>query len=347
MDDAAGALEARSREARRARWAAPVLLAGALVAPGAAAAYETDQYLHRALPLADAVEPLNAEVNLALENIAARWRAGPDPRRFARAVYVELGGRHWVDRLERWAIRSPEIDKVEHYKRHSIYRGMSPFARRVGYLFGVGPTINVAGTRFGTDKLGHFISQGWKYHKRYLRNPTAEHAVRLGVRNEASIFGSPFTGSFSNADLVANYEGLRFYRSLFEDGIVGELPAIVEFTGAGARLRRPFDFRDHVNDYWDEALNPNRFDRLMSGPMLRRLATLCPEYEADPGLWVSSSDAELRERYSHLGMRDGRRYRLDQVCTARAPGSGGARANGRPGDRGGPGSEHPEERRNR
>lgn len=284
------------------------------LAAGAASGYETEQYSHRDLPLADAVDQLNGQVNRALEEIAARWHRGTDRRRFARAVYRELGGRHWVDRLERWAIRSPSVDKPDGYKRHSIYRGLPFWARRVGYLFGVGPTLEVAGVRLGTDKLGHFLSQGWKYHKRYLRSGSEAQAIRLGVRNEASIFGSPFTGAFSNADLVANYEGFLFYRSLFEDGVVGERPAILEFANTGARLRRPFDFRDHVNDYWDEALNPNRFDRLMSGPMLRRLSDLCPVYLADPAPWTSPADAELRERYAHLGMRDGTTHRLDRVC---------------------------------
>jgi hypothetical protein len=289
---------------------------------GVASGYETDQYSHRDLQLADSVDALNDEVNRALEDIASSWRGGEDPRRFARAVYRELGGRHWIDRLERWAIRSPNIDKPERYKRHSVYRGLPVWARRVGFLFGVGPTLEVSGVRLGSDKLGHFLSQGWKYHKRYLRSRSEAHALRLGVRNEASIFGSPFTGAFSNADLVANYEGFLFYRSLFEDGVVGDRPAIVEFVGAGARLRRPFDFRDHVNDYWDEALNPNRFDRLMHGTMLRRLRELCHLYRAAPERWISAAEDELRERYSHLGMRDGTTHRLDRVCAPSVPDAG-------------------------
>ncbi len=281
---------------------------------GAASGYETDQYSHRDVPLADSIDLLNEEVNRALEDIASRWRRGDDPRLFARAVYRELGGRHWVDRLERWAIRSPHVAKPERDKRQSIYRGAPFWARRMGFLFGVGPTINVGGVRLGTDKLGHFLSQGWKYHKRYLRSGAEAQAVRLGVRNEASIFGSPFTGTFSNADLVANYEGLLFYRSLFEDGVVGDRPAIVEFSGTGARLRRPFDFRDHINDFWDEALNPNRFDRLLREPMLRQLSGLCDQYATDPRRWIPRSEAELRTRYAHLGMRDGTTHRLDRVC---------------------------------
>jgi len=289
------------------------LLAGALARPSAA--YETDQYSLRDEQLADSVDQLNERVNVALGEIAADWRGAPDPSLFARAVYKRLGGRHWVDHLERWAIRRSEIDKRDEGKRQSIYGDLPFWATRINFLFGVGPTIRVAGVLIGTDKLGHFLSQGWKYHKRYLRGLPIEKTVRLGVRNEAFIFGGPFTGVFSNADLVADYEGLLFYRSLFEDNVVEDRRAIIEWTAGGARLARQFDFRDHVNDFWDEALNPNRFDRLLDGPMRQRLMSLCPSYQEDPSAWVSPDDAELREHYAHLGIRDGTSHRLDQLCT--------------------------------
>lgn len=296
----------------------------ALTATGAAG-YETDQYSQRLTPIADAVGRLNAKVNEALVEIAADWDRGADRRAFARAVYVRLGGRHWVDRLERWAIRHPEIAKTSPSRRRSIYRGLPFWATRINFLFGVGPTIEVAGVRIGTDKLGHFLSQGWKYHKRHLRGLPEATVVRLGRRNEASIFGGPATGSYSNADLVANYEGYRFYRSLFEGGIVGAKGPIVEWTaGGGARIARRFDFADHVNDYWDEALNPNRYDRLLRGPMARRLRTLCPQFERAPERFVADDDDALRARYAWLGMRDGSRHRLDRIC---APdGAGGRQA---------------------
>lgn len=282
--------------------------------PASAPAYETDQYSCRDQELEDSVDLLNGAVNTALAEIARDWRGGPDPRRFARAVYGTLGGRHWVDRLERWAIRDDAVDKIDRGRRQSIYRGLPFWATRVNFFFGVGPTLEIAGTRVGSDKLGHFISQGWKYHRRFLRGAGVEGAVRLGVRNESTLFGSPSTGAFSNADLVANYEGFLFYRSLFEDGVVLGLPAIVRFEGERAVLQRPFDFRHHVNDYWDEALLPNRYDRLLSGPMQRRLSELCPLYARDPDAWVSPRDATLRQRYAHLGLRDGTSHRLDRVC---------------------------------
>ncbi len=280
-----------------------------------AAPYETDQYSGRQNEVEDAVELLNHRVNQALETIAGEWRGPADRGRFARRVYSRLGGRHWVDRLERWAIRSPEVEKVSMARRKSVYSGLPFWARRANFFFGVGPTIRVNGVLVGTDKLGHFISQGWKYHRRHLRGYPTERVVRLGVRNEAGIFGSPTTGTFSNADLVANYEGFRFYLSLFGGDEETGKPAIVTWEGGRARLQRPFDFRDHVNDYWDEALNPNRYDALLRTPMLVRLRELCVEYQSTPESYISADDEELRLRYRHLGLRDGTSHRMDRVCS--------------------------------
>ncbi len=327
ISDAMAPLENEGRRERppggrlvRPRALAATAIALALVS-AAAPGYETDQYSNRSVQLADSVEQLNGEVNRALGDVAARWRHGDDPRRFARAVYRELGGRHWVDRLERWAIRSPQIDKPERYKRHNVYRGTPFWARRVGFFFGMGPTFEVAGARLGSDKLGHFVSQGWKYHKRYLRTGSEAYAVRLGVRNEASIFGSPFTGAFSNADLVANHEGFLFYRSLFEDGVVDDRPGdhrvrrLRSASAPAVRLPRPRQ-RLLGRGAQPEPLRPAaaRADAASAERPLRPV----PGRSGAMGL---PRDAELRARYSHLGMRDGTTHRLDRVCETESRGT--------------------------
>ncbi len=53
---------------------------------------------------------------------------------------------------------------------------------------------------------------------------------------------------FSNADLVANYEGWRFYQSLFEDNVVEGKAAILMLDGDIYVQQRPFSFADHIND---------------------------------------------------------------------------------------------------
>ena len=121
-------------------------------------------------------------------------------------------------------------------------------------------------------------------------------------------------GNFSNADLVANYEGHRFFRSLFEDDIVPGKPAILRWEGNGWSIQRQFDWADHVNEYWDEALNINHFDAMLYKHMYKRFISYCPRYWQNPSLYTIVNEQPLKDRYGHLGLRDNSVLRLDSLC---------------------------------
>ncbi len=287
------------------------LLGGARVA-----AYETDQFHNRLMPLRDSAPVLDREVNRALTDIARRWRGPRDDWRFVNAVYHRLGGLHWVDHIEKWAAKSPEVDKLITPRFQSIYAHHPIWATRVTGLFGVGASFQVSGVLIGSDKLGHFFSQGRKFYRRWLRSQDEAQAARHSAFTERAIFGQITTGDYSNADLVANYEGHRFYRSLFEDGITGDKPAILHWNGTRYDVQRPFAWADHVNPYWDEALNISDFDRLLYKHMRARFLTFCgdyaraPErYEIDPAI-----EQNLKRKYAMLELRDASELRLPNLC---------------------------------
>lgn len=284
-----------------------------------AEAYETDQFYNRSAPIADSTKVLNRKVNDTLEEIVAEWRKGHDENAFVNEIYHKLGGHHWVDKLERWAMKSPEVDKLETPRYHSIYSGMPIWSTRATFFFGIGKTIRLNDQLIGSDKLGHFFSQGRKFYRRYLKYGSEEQAAKQSAYTERAIFGSGTTGSYSNADLVANYEGYRFYRSLFEDGVVPGKPAILRWENGGWVIQREFDWADHVNEYWDEALNMNDFDVLLYKRMRKRLLKLCPQYWQDPSRYTIAHEEVLRARYAHLDLHDSRFLRLDALCATEAP----------------------------
>jgi hypothetical protein len=302
------------RLSRNSRGALMLLVALLLASGSPSAAHETDQYSIRDLMLADSTEVLNTEFNRILAEIALDWTSGENPAKFATRVFKKMGGRHYIDKYERWALQSGEVDYLDLPKEESIYRGASVLQARVVFFFGIGSTIRVNDTLVGTDKIGHFLSLGWKYHRRYLRGKPEDKVVKLGPRSESAIFGSATTGVFSNADLVANYEGYLFYRSLFDDDVIPGKPAIIAWEDRGARVQRPFDWRDHVNNFWDEALNPSFYDKLIRRRVVRNLGELCNAYFATPERFVAPDDETLRSRYAHLKMRDTSDYRLDYLC---------------------------------
>lgn len=281
-------------------------------------AYETDQFSNRLRPVADSREILNIKVNQTIREVADNWQGPRDDWKFVNQVYHSIGGHHWVDKLERWAMNAPEVEKLDTPRRRSIYSGHPIWATRVAALFGVGPTMQINGVLIGSDKIGHFLSQGRKFYRRYLRFNSESRAGEWSAYTERALFGQMSTGSYSNADLVANYEGYVFYRSLFEEGVIGDKPAILSWQGDKWLVQREFDWADHVNAYWDEALNINHYDSLLYEHMQTRLMTFCPDYRTQPASYTIRDEAALAKKYGHLQLRNTAELRLPNLCNEAA-----------------------------
>jgi hypothetical protein len=285
-----------------------------LLSCSGANAYETDQFSNRDADIADSTNVLNGQMNRTIEEIVEEWDRGFDEWAFVNQIYRKVGGRHWVDRIERWAMRSPDVEKLDTPRYGGIYSKHPFWATRTIALFGIGKTIRLNDQLIGTDKLGHFISQGRKFYRRFRRLGNEDEAAMRSAFTERAIFGTMTTGNYSNADLVANYEGHRFYRSLFEDDIVEGKPAILRWEGNGWVIQRDFDWADHVNEYWDEALLINSYDGLLYKRIHDRLLSLCPEYWEQPSLYSIVNEERLKRRYAHLGLKDNSELRLDSLC---------------------------------
>ena len=285
-----------------------------LIAPATAGAFETDQFSNRDQVIADSTSQMNRQVNLAIAHAITGKYGRRDDMQVVNGIYYKIGGKHWVDKIERWAMETDEIDRLDTGNHESIYAGHPIWATRVASLFGVGATIKINAVLVGTDKFGHFLSQGRKFYRRWLKMHDESKAAEHSAYTERALFGQMTTGSYSNADLVANYEGYLFYRSLFEDNIIAGKPSILQWKGDHWIMQRPFDWSDHVNDYWDEALNVNHYDKLLYPHMKARLLMLCDEYQSAPELFVIHDEAVLLRRYHHLQLRDTSELRLSNLC---------------------------------
>jgi len=244
----------------------------------------------------------------------ADWKGKRNDWKVVTSIYNDIGGHHWVDKIERWAMKSEEVERLQPSRRESIYQGHPLWATRVAAVFGVGPTIKLNGVLIGSDKLGHFLSQGRKFYRRYLKFQDESKAAEHSAFTERALFGQGTTGVYSNADLVANYEGFRFYRSLFEDDIIPGKPAILAWQDNSWVIQRQFTWADHVNEYWDEALNINHFDNLLYPHMKERLQAFCPDYFQAPELYEIENEELLQQRYHHLQLRDTSDLRLGNLC---------------------------------
>jgi hypothetical protein len=279
------ASSARLRLVTRTALAA-VLSFNVMSAP-VALALETDQYAAWTHPLEDAAAVINARFNLeitrALDDLDRNPAQSITCEAIAKAVQRRLSFEIFQP-IELWVVQSPLVDQfplrgseAAQFKRHSIYRDHGPFD--VGMWLPLAPTIEVAGVRFGTDKLAHFVSSGWKYRNAFFRHArrgrSEEEAVRAaihwGIFEERGINGTLASGIFSRADLEADYQGMRFYLAL-----CGGPDPLLAVDGGRWRLRRSFDVREYVTPEWDESYQTCIYSRSRWRKVRPEIVERCP-----------------------------------------------------------------------
>jgi hypothetical protein len=289
-----------------------------LVAPRAAEALETDQFTPPRRPLADVGPEVSREVMRRIEIAVARvndrtarhlkradaagegfWRRHhlreaereSGERALAAEVYRELAGPGLPEcHLERWIRKHRFANgpaRHEMSSARSVY-GPSPLARSP-FIVSLSPTVNVFGVYCGADKMGHLVQQGYQYFDTFIRAEeraaSGTHAaalaaaVKRGVDQERGFYGLALVGVYSNADLAANYAGLKLYLNLTRPVSFGgpPRPALLVrenrrwvFNGdrsvSGGGVSRGADrsvefLRPFVSDHFNEALNPPLFSR--------------------------------------------------------------------------------------
>ncbi len=197
----------------------------------------------------------------------ARLRSGET---LAREVFKRLG-----DGIPPLTNSGTWMEKHEFKASPARYKtsfGDSIFGRYpVNYLT-ISETVKVYGAEFGTDKVAHLFQQGYSYYRivktaRAKGLPAAEaveKARRFGRRTERTIYGTLVSGVYSNADLCANYTGMRFYENLTETITLGGAvypPLVVLENGVwkfnGTQNRRENLLEPFLTAHLNEALNPS------------------------------------------------------------------------------------------
>ena len=142
----------------------------------------------------------------------------------------------------------------------------------------ISKTVNIYGTQFGTDKIAHMFQQGYDYYvirKRALAKGLTEEkaikkAVNFGKRTENTYFGIWVSAIYSNADLAANYAGLKFYEGLTHEVMIGDKirPAIVILKDGKWALNESADLpeiliKPFISKHLNEAYNPSKIFNIL------------------------------------------------------------------------------------
>lgn len=193
------------------------------------------------------------------------------------------------------------------------------------------PTIRVNGVECGTDKFDHFFQQGYRYYKIYTnqlhKNKTPEQAakkaVSWGKMTERTFYGYMVSGVYSNADLFANYAGMKFYLGLTQPVQVGSetRPAILTLVDGKWQIADPDSRRNNflkpfIADQMNEALNPSGYSFLVY-PVVRGVVRkqACPEWLA---AYPSLTKTDFADRSRALELWNGEDYgftRKDKTVT--------------------------------
>ncbi len=244
-----------------------LLISSILSSCHVALARETDQFTTPRAPLHD----FGPELSRKVVEIIESDRTGDDPE---RVLSRWVGNYFFSSRLVRWMNKLRVAEHPASFRPSvfaSIYRrAVSPLP--ASFVFDA-PTVRIHGYYMGTDKIDHFFQQGHAYFemasKHELDGAGAGEAIALvvahGVAQEHKYFGTAMSGVYSNADLAANYAGMKFYQNLRHAVRIGErlLPPLFERSREGWRLRPDINpdrlLLPFLSNHLDESLNPSRY----------------------------------------------------------------------------------------
>lgn len=301
-----------------ARLAGGILLAISALAstPGPAACAEIDSLTDRARGLADASEQLEGRLNDALRTGVARANQTSEGcneetlyRELRRALVTPFIGHVLTESLNEDGM----LDRRRIRREESIYRDLDVLDAISVHWKDLSAVVRVGETLTGVDKIGHFIVEGWQYFEiAYREGDGIAAAMAWGKRTERTYFGLYTTGVFSYADLVADFEGMRFWLRVLggaddplDRGWRAKRPYVTcgrRFWIAGDRrwrLARELDLDRYVTPVWDEAVNCCRYrNEEIEGLVRARIAELSEAAAVDYTCPVDSAAcARARERY--------------------------------------------------
>lgn len=245
---------------------------------GHLSAAEVDQFSQ--LPdveLQDSSALLNAEVEQRIERALVRAnRNAPHlkPRKVQRVPeqsrcnvdrlydsFRVLLARPIIGQVESFAQQSPKVSRLSMPLQESIYRDFTwPDSPSLVLSERVAAVVRVGDDFVGTDKFGHFFTEGYSYFLETdrLKSPLNK-AFLFGEWTESVYFGAETTGVYSFADLVANFNGLRFWNRILADHPDpmtdrADVP-YVRCQSDKWVAAADFDWRDYVDPAWNESVN--------------------------------------------------------------------------------------------
>lgn len=239
---------------------------------------EVDQFSVDQSLIQNSINQLNLKLNQYMVKGISRANTGAESCGVAK-LYAELYSKLAKNSLHSNFIRAVEdsnnIDKLEVPRSESIFEGWrfldgfrlwNPVNDLVGTP--LAPILRLNNFLIGLDKLQNMFSNGFDYFEKvYLEGEGIKETLLWGAAREKGSYLEKYlgTGVFSYADLLASFQGMRFWNAIVNKGedplgalLKGETP-YVKCIGDRWVLAQPVDLADFVDAGFDESFNCSRF----------------------------------------------------------------------------------------
>ncbi len=275
-------------------------------------ASEIDPFNNRSVPLKDSLPSVNLKANTLLQD-ALKELNEKNHKCSEKKLYKKMRKvfrNQYTSKFGKWIVKTDELDKMTTYTSESIYKEFKWYQAVIPGLWAkindpAGQIINVGGVYVGTDKFEHFSGSGFLYFKKfYLKGKTLEDAMNIGYRAETGIMGATMTGVMSYADMVANFNGMRFWNTVLGKNVdiltKEEVSPYLSCVDGKWEQQREIDFSEYIDQTWDEGINCSW---MRTESLLRKVKDRIQEYNDKTGENLSCPlNSELLER-------DGEKYK--------------------------------------
>ena len=253
-------------------------------------------------------------------------------------LYSELRKAIYQSFTASWGLKGYDLDKQlrgllsrQSYSlslNDSIYRDIDYLEGFSLNLKELSDVVNINGFLIGLDKIGHFFAEGWQYFElTQNENNSIEQALEWGKEQEAGKFGYSTTGIFSFADLVANFNGWRFWNKVLlkeDDPLKGVLANFFNRPYISCDIQiissiknrkivkaweynSRFDLSDYVDGTWDEGNNCNSYqDPIIEEKVTLRIKNVAPYFSCP---FIIEYCLESQEKYGYYA-----KYVLHPYC---------------------------------
>ena len=253
-------------------------------------------------------------------------------------LYTELRKAIFQSLTASWGLKGYDLDKQlrsllirQSYSlslNDSIYRDIDYIEGFSLNLKELSDVVNIDGHLIGLDKIGHFFAEGWQYFELiHYDDYNIDQALEWGRQQEAGKFGYSTTGIFSFADLVANFNGLRFWNKVLlkeTDPLKGtfanffDRPYItcdIQIIDSikNRKIVKAWEFNTRldmsyfVDGVWDEGNNCNSYDDpIIEEKVSARIKNVSPDFTCP---LITEYCLKAREKYGYYA-----KYVLHPYC---------------------------------